>query len=98
MNASYKGLTIFFLVLALISISLAILNLFPLPILDGGQMLFYTIEAIIHRPLSESTMNSIRIINWLLFLGLAIILSAHDIYRIISPYIGQIATYLGFGS
>jgi regulator of sigma E protease len=40
---------------AIISVSIGLLNLFPIPMLDGGHLLFYLIEAIRGRPLSEST-------------------------------------------
>jgi regulator of sigma E protease len=40
---------------AIISVSIGLLNLFPIPMLDGGHLLFYAIEAIRGRPLSEST-------------------------------------------
>ena len=40
---------------AIISVSIGLLNLFPIPMLDGGHLLFYRIEAIRGRPLSEST-------------------------------------------
>jgi regulator of sigma E protease len=40
---------------AIISVSIGLLNLFPIPMLDGGHLLFYSIEAIRGRPLSENT-------------------------------------------
>ncbi|MGO1298386.1 MAG: sigma E protease regulator RseP [Vibrio sp.] len=47
------GLVYFLGFLALISINLGIINLVPLPMLDGGHLLFFAIEAIIRRPVSE---------------------------------------------
>lgn len=47
------GITRFLDFLAIVSISLGILNLLPIPILDGGHLLFYLIESIIGRPVSE---------------------------------------------
>ena len=41
--------------IAIISVSIGLLNLFPIPMLDGGHLLFYSIEAIRGRPLSENT-------------------------------------------
>ncbi len=41
--------------IAVISVSIGLLNLFPIPLLDGGHLLFYAIEAIRRRPLSERT-------------------------------------------
>ncbi len=40
---------------ALISVSIGLINLFPIPILDGGHLMFYAIEAVRRRPLSERT-------------------------------------------
>ncbi|MGH1417423.1 MAG: RIP metalloprotease RseP [Hyphomicrobiaceae bacterium] len=55
--------------IALISVSVGLINLFPIPLLDGGHLLFYAIEAIRRKPLSERTQEiSFRI-------GLAVILS-----------------------
>ena len=38
---------------AVLSVSIGLLNLFPVPLLDGGHLLFYAIEALRGRPLSE---------------------------------------------
>ncbi len=48
-----RGLPWFLGFLAIVSISLGILNLLPIPLLDGGHLLYYCIEALIGRPLSE---------------------------------------------
>ena len=53
--------------LALLSISLGVLNLLPIPVLDGGHLLYYLIEAVIRRPVPE------RIQAWGLQLGLLLI-------------------------
>jgi len=76
-----KGIKVFLALLAIISINLAILNLIPLPILDGGQILFYTIETIIRRPLPEKVRMIIHIATWIGFLILFIYLTAQDILR-----------------
>ncbi|HBW83082.1 MAG TPA: zinc metallopeptidase RseP, partial [Gammaproteobacteria bacterium] len=65
-TASY-GLEIYLGFLALLSISLGVLNLLPIPVLDGGHLLYYVIEAIIRRPVPE------RIQAWGLQLGLLLI-------------------------
>lgn len=90
-----KGVKIFFLLLALISINLAVLNLIPVPILDGGQMLFYTIEAIAGRQLPIKVKEYIHIASWGLFMLLILYLSAKDIFGIVSPYIENIKGILG---
>jgi regulator of sigma E protease len=55
-TSQVSGLSRLLSLLALISINLGIINLFPLPVLDGGHLLFFLIEAIIRRPLSEKFM------------------------------------------
>jgi regulator of sigma E protease len=87
------GFQIFLLLLAIISINLAVLNLIPLPILDGGQILFYTIEAIIRRPIPHKIKEYIFIATWFMFILLFLYLSAKDITRIVSPYITAILTF-----
>ena len=47
------GLVPFFSIMAYISISLGLINLFPIPMLDGGHLMFYLIEKILGRPLSQ---------------------------------------------
>ena len=48
-----RGLLNFFNIMALISISLGVINLFPFPVLDGGHLVFLIIEAVIRRPLDK---------------------------------------------
>ncbi|MCH8265647.1 MAG: RIP metalloprotease RseP [Proteobacteria bacterium] len=65
-TASY-GIDVYLGFLALLSISLGVLNLLPIPILDGGHLMYYMIEAVIRRPVPE------RIQAWGLQLGLLLI-------------------------
>lgn len=81
------GVLLFFL--AVLSINLAIMQCIPLPILDGGQILFYTIEALIRRPLSVKIREYIHIASWLFILALVLYLSAQDIYQLVKPYLGK---------
>ena len=63
------GLTALVNLVALLSISIGLLNLLPVPILDGGHLLFYAFEAVLGRPLSAQTQE------WSFRVGLALILS-----------------------
>ncbi len=83
------GLKIFLIFLAFISINLAVLNLLPLPILDGGQALFYTIEAIIRRPLSENLRLYIHYACWAGLLLLLVYLTIKDTIEIASCWFGK---------
>jgi regulator of sigma E protease len=90
-----SGFAIFVLFLAIISINLAVLNLIPLPILDGGQALLFTIEAIIRKQLPERAKEIIFLICWAGMILLFIYLSAKDILRIISPFFSHISAFFG---
>jgi regulator of sigma E protease len=82
-KSASQGFKVFLLLLALISINLAVLNLVPLPILDGGQILFYFIEGITGRPLSEAARLYIHYASWLLVLAILVYLSYKDIKMLI---------------
>lgn len=74
MSAEY-GLIYYLMFLALISINLGIINLFPLPMLDGGRLLFLLIEKIKGRPVSEKIRDVSYRIGWILLMllmGLAL--------------------------
>lgn len=51
-DSAETGLISFFSFMAIISINLGILNLLPIPVLDGGHLMFFTLEAIFRRPVS----------------------------------------------
>jgi regulator of sigma E protease len=78
-KSAERGILIFLTFLAYISISLAVLNLLPLPILDGGQVVTSTVEAIIRRPLPIVVRNVIALSTWAMFLALSIFLVFRDI-------------------
>jgi regulator of sigma E protease len=70
--------------LALISISLAVLNLLPIPILDGGHLLYYAVEVIKRGPLSERSMEIGQQIGLVLLVMLMACSFYNDINRLIS--------------
>jgi regulator of sigma E protease len=66
-QAAKAGLSGFVVFVAILSINLGLINLFPVPLLDGGHLLFYAIEAVRGRPLSE------RAQEWGMRIGLALV-------------------------
>lgn len=70
--------------LALVSISLAVLNLLPIPILDGGHLLYYVLEILKRGPLSERSMEIGQQIGLALMLMLMAFAFYNDINRLIS--------------
>jgi regulator of sigma E protease len=55
--SAYLGVTAFLGFLAIISVSLGVLNLMPVPLLDGGQIVYQLVEAVKGSPLSERAQN-----------------------------------------
>ena len=78
------GLDYYLKFLALVSVSLAVLNLLPVPILDGGHLLYYVVEIINRKPLSERSMEIGQQIGLALLLMLMAFAFYNDINRLIS--------------
>ncbi|MDH5633678.1 MAG: RIP metalloprotease RseP [Gammaproteobacteria bacterium] len=76
------GLDRFVLFLAIVSISLGVLNLLPIPVLDGGHLLYYLIEAIKGSPLSEESMVIGQQLGMFLLAGLMILAFYNDLTRL----------------
>ena len=72
----------FIYLISLISISLGVTNLLPIPALDGGRILILILEAIRRKPLKEEIETKIQMMGFLLIITLAIIISFNDIIRI----------------
>lgn len=69
--------------IAIISINIGLLNLFPIPMLDGGHLVFYGIEAIRGRPLSERTMEIGFRIGFALVIMLMLFATRNDVIHLI---------------
>jgi len=82
-QSARMGVVYYLNFLALISISLAVLNLLPIPILDGGHLLYYTVEVIIGRPLSERSMEIGQQVGLALLLMLMACAFYNDFNRLI---------------
>lgn len=80
-KAASAGLSSFLYFLAMVSISLGILNLLPIPILDGGLILFLVIEAVRKKPLSRKTMEVAQSIGAAALITLIAVVSYNDIMR-----------------
>ena len=79
----YGGLYSFFYLIALISISLGIVNLFPLPVLDGGQALILTIEKIIGRDIPVNILEFFYRLGTAFLIFLFIFVFFNDLFRIL---------------
>lgn len=83
-QSAQMGISSYVGFLALISISLGVLNLLPIPILDGGHLMYYLVEIIRGKPLSEKAMLIGQQIGMAMLFTLMIFAIYNDIYRIIS--------------
>ncbi len=69
-------------IIALLSVNLGVLNLLPLPVLDGGYLIILIIEAVTRRKLGGRGMEIAIIIGWLFILGLFILTMWNDLARV----------------
>ena len=77
-----NGIREFVYMLALISMSLGVTNLLPIPALDGGKILILIIEAIRRKPMDEKTEINIQLIGFAILIALSIYVTYNDITRI----------------
>jgi len=82
-EAAKSGMPSFLLLIALVSISLGVFNMIPLPILDGGWLLFMSIERITGKKIPDGVMNALRLAGIAFFIVLAIYATYSDITRLI---------------
>ena len=73
------GIIPFLSIMAYISISLGLINLFPIPLLDGGHLMFYGFEKILGRPLSQKTQEGFFRIGMFLLLSLMFFATFNDL-------------------
>ncbi len=82
---SHDGIFYGILLTAVISMNLAILNILPIPALDGGHLLFLLIEKIMGKPVDEEIANKIMNVFFLLLIILLIFVLFNDIYVLVKP-------------
>ena len=80
--AKTNGFREFVYMLALVSLSLGVTNLLPIPALDGGKILILIIEAIRRKPLKEKTEINIQLIGFSILIALSLYITYNDILRI----------------
>lgn len=68
---------------ALLSITLGLINLFPIPVLDGGHLLFYLIEAILGRPVPEKIQDWAFQAGFIFLIGVMVFTNLNDIVQLI---------------
>lgn len=87
-QASEAGIVALFALTALISVNLGVLNLLPIPALDGGHIMFNLYEMITKKAPSEKVLYSMTVVGWVFLLSLMAFTIFNDIYRIFGGFDG----------
>ena len=83
-HAASKGILNLFYFSGVLSMGLGIMNLFPLPALDGGQLLMLFIETIRKKPIGMKTYQAVNLIGFVLFIILSVLVTYKDVVKLIS--------------
>lgn len=82
-DASENGFASLLSLTAIISVNLALINLLPIPALDGGRLLFVAIEAVIRRPIPKGVAAAVNAAGFLFLILLMFVITASDIFKIV---------------
>lgn len=82
--AQTTDLTNYFYILAIISVSLGVTNLLPIPALDGGKIVLLIVEAIRRKKVTVETEAKITLIGFAVIIALSLYITYHDVIRILS--------------
>lgn len=83
------GLDAFLGFMALISVNLAVLNLLPIPLLDGGQFLFLLAEGIMRRPLSLKLRERLATVGFVVLILIMLLAFGNDFRRLFEGWVGS---------
>jgi regulator of sigma E protease len=91
-QAAKQGGSVLFYLIALLSVNLAVFNLLPVPILDGGQIVVQVVEAARGQPLSDRARENVARVGLALILALFVMVTFNDIKRLV---VGVVAGHAG---
>lgn len=80
-QAGSQGWRTFLVLMAVISVNLALINMLPIPILDGGRLVLLAVEAIQRKPLSARTQQITAMVGMAMVIGLMVLAFKNDIER-----------------
>ena len=78
-DAAASGFVDFLYIISVITINLGIFNLFPIPALDGGRLIFLLIEAVTRRPVNPKVEGYVHAVGMILLLGLFVVVTFKDV-------------------
>ncbi len=82
-DAAQTGMIALISFAAMLSINLGLINLFPVPMLDGGHLTFYAIEAVKGSPVSEKVQNVAFRFGLVLLIGLMLFANLNDVFQLV---------------
>jgi len=82
-QAAKQGTATLLLFLTLLSANLAVLNLLPIPLLDGGHLIFLGYEAIRGKPADERVQIGLSVMGFVFLLGLMLFVIGNDFFRLV---------------
>lgn len=71
------------LMIVMITVNLGVINLLPLPALDGGRLLFLIWEGVTRHPVPAKYEGYVHAVGFVLFIGLTVVIAFNDIVRIV---------------
>ena len=81
-KAANRGIEPFLFIMAIISINLGLINLFPIPLLDGGHLFLFLVQAIKKSPINEEFLKYYSIVGIAILLALMILVNYNDLFRL----------------
>jgi regulator of sigma E protease len=90
-----KGPDYFIWVMAFISINLGLLNLLPIPVLDGGHLMFFAVEGILRTPVPLRAREVAHIVGMAILLGLMLLAFKNDVEKRWDVIVGQVRELVG---
>jgi regulator of sigma E protease len=84
-SAAQAGWVDFLFLMAFLSVNLGLLNLLPIPALDGGRLLFLLIERIIGRPVDPKKENWVHMMGFVLLIALMVYVTVHNDLGLLKP-------------
>ena len=82
-----RGMDNFLYFLGLLSVNLAILNLLPIPVLDGGHLFFMILETLMRRPLSLRKREFFQQVGMVIILGIMVLVTFNDLNQLVFHHI-----------
>lgn len=82
-EVSQFGLLPFFQLMAVLSVNLAVINILPIPALDGGRLFFFAIEAVRRKPVSARVSHLVHTIGFAVLIAIMLAITYRDIVRLL---------------